>query len=409
MFEEAIFNKIINAWGKDQSHPHRDRKQKPLPDIKDIRVLVETALWASLKREEDRSITFSIVLLSKDKVAEEERTSGRKQIILPFDVSRPFSVELLTKIAPAFDYRTTSLIVAPIDDKKTEYEIWGVMFFDATTPTTSRFDEIPVGILGLNFPRPDIIMVTAVSPGSLLISRGDSQIGRFILGNFMEAIPNPFYSRAMGSYIKNQIKNNDLFKEFQSDYWVLYRETLDLLLAEASSRSHGGAIILIPDEKVRNYSEFFVSKYSFSKSLSLEPLLKKLLLALRSHDVFDILGDVALDRKISKRINLFAQLSCIDGALIISNRFQLISFGSTLGASKWKGNVFTGPDGFGGGGGNFDTSKLGTRHNATINFVGACADSIAFVVSQDGPIRGFVRKDKETILCWPDCRVSMFV
>lgn len=406
MFEEAISNKIINAWEKDQSHPYRGRKQKPLPDIKDIRVLVETAFWASLKREEDRFITFSIALLSKDNVAEEERTSGRKQIILPFDDSLPFSVESLTKIAPAFDYRTTSLIVAPVDDKKTEYEIWGAMFFDATTPTTSRFNEIPVAILELNFSRPDVIMVTAVSPGSLMISRGDSQIGRFVLGNFMEAIPNPFYSRAMGSYIKNQIKNDSLFKEFQSDYWILYRNTLDFLLAKASSRGHGGTIILIPDKKVKNYSEFFVSKYSFSESLSLEPLLRTLLLVSRSRDSLYI---VALNRKFSERINLFAQLSCIDGALIISNRLQLISFGSTLTAPKWTKYIFTGPDGFGGGGKKFDTSKLGTRHNATINFVGAYPDSIAFVVSQDGPIRGFVRKDKETILCWPDCRVSMFV
>ncbi len=68
-----------------------------------------------------------------------------------------------------------------------------------------------------------------------------------------------------------------------------------------------------------------------------------------------------------------------------------------------------GPDGFGGGGQIFDLSKYGTRHNSAIDFVAAVPGTIAFVVSQDGPIRGFVLKDQDTILCWPDCTTSMFI
>jgi hypothetical protein len=78
-------------------------------------------------------------------------------------------------------------------------------------------------------------------------------------------------------------------------------------------------------------------------------------------------------------------------------------------ASKWGKRILVGPDGFGGGGKEFDASTLGNRHNSTIDFVGACPGCIGFVVSQDGPIRGFARKDNDTILCWRDCRVSMFV
>jgi hypothetical protein len=71
--------------------------------------------------------------------------------------------------------------------------------------------------------------------------------------------------------------------------------------------------------------------------------------------------------------------------------------------------LITGPDGFGGGGEPFDLSKHGTRHNSAVDFVAAFPGSVVFVISQDGPIRAFAVKDATTILCWPDCRASMFI
>jgi hypothetical protein len=49
------------------------------------------------------------------------------------------------------------------------------------------------------------------------------------------------------------------------------------------------------------------------------------------------------------------------------------------------------------------------RHNSAINFAAQCDGSTAFVISQDGPIRAFIRLNDETVLYWPDCTVSMFV
>jgi len=397
MFEMEIFERIIQAWAADQSHPHRARKQKPLPDIRDLCAIVETAFWASLKREEDRPITFSIALMSKDDIAEEQG------FIMSFARSFPLTEESVAKLAPAFDPKTASLLVTPIDDKKTEYEIWAAMFFN---PTTDRFGEIPVAIADLDLLRPDVLMVTAITTGWLTITRGNWQIGRFAFGDFVRAIPSPFYSKAMGSHIIDAIKNDDGFKEHQSLYWHVYRDTLVRLLAEVSARGHGGTIVIIPDEKIQQYKSCFSSGYSFRESLDLESLLNRLLVFSKCKD---ILLKVALKKRYSERVNVLAQFACIDGALIVSSRLEVISFGARLGAPEWGGRIFVGPDGFGGGGEKFDASKLGTRHKSTIDFVGACPGCIGFVVSQDGPIRGFARKDNETILCWPDCRVSMFV
>jgi len=79
MFEDRIIQDIINAWQHDQDHLERGRRQRSIPDFDSVRVLIETAFLASLKREEDRSITFSLALLQRDEIDEEQRTSGRSQ------------------------------------------------------------------------------------------------------------------------------------------------------------------------------------------------------------------------------------------------------------------------------------------------------------------------------------------
>lgn len=251
---------------------------------------------------------------------------------------------------------------------------------------------------------PDVMMVRARSAGSLLITRGDSQIGRFSNGRFLRATPDPFYSRAMGNYILATIREHLGFKKHDNPYWYVYRDTLDVLLEEATSRGHGGTIVVIPEQNIEEARKYFSPRYSFAENISLEPIILDKLFG----DHLSEIVKLSILKSYLERIRFLAQLSCIDGSLILSDRLRILSFGSILHAPAWRGTVTTGPDGFGGGGSIFEAAKLGTKHNSAINFVGACPGSFAFVISQDGPIRGLIKKNDETVLCWPDCTVSMF-
>jgi hypothetical protein len=217
----------------------------------------------------------------------------------------------------------------------------------------------------------------------------------------------------MGSYIMNLIETDEGFNMQNKYYWDLYRDVLDRLLAEVSVRGHGGTIIIIPEQKVEQYKNGFTPGYSFKESLGLDTILNRIseysLYYKTPIDRENQVKILTLNKKYIERINIVAQLACVDGALILSSRLRIICFGSKLTARQWADEVRVGPDTFGGGGDEFNNLRLGTRHNSAINFVGACNGAVAFVISQDGPIRGFVRKDSKTILCWPDCRVSMLV
>jgi hypothetical protein len=163
---------------------------------------------------------------------------------------------------------------------------------------------------------------------------------------------------------------------------------------------------VIPDNKVAECRAAFQSKYPLQGTLRIDKSIEQLLSLPKSYEMAIYLS---YNRAIANRLNFLAQLACVDGALLLSDHLEPVAFGATVTARKWPGNVVVGPDSFGGGGQEFDLSRLGTRHNSAANFIGAFPYCYGFVLSQDGPIRGFIRKDENTLYCWPDCTVSMTV
>lgn len=397
MFDENIFQAIQRVWEQDQKHPFRDRKQKPIPNINDLRRIIEVSFFASLRREEDRPLTFAIALLPKWEVA------SSRQIIMSFNESLPFTVDSIQKLSPAFDHQITALIVGPKTEERKDYELWGAMYYHSSP---KYYQQIPFGV-ELIF-RPNVLMVTVTTAGSLLFSRGNTQLCRFVDGKIIPSVPTPFSSKAMGNYIIEIIKNDFGFKKFENSYWHEFRSSIEHLLSETSLRGHGSTIILLPNDYLESYASKYIAKYGFKGRLRIEELIIQRL----SYDNVDpiyTLAKLALGKLIIERLSILAQLSCIDGALLLTSNFRVVSFGATLHACEWHGDVIIGPDAFGGGGQLFNVKTYGTRHNSAINFIGECPRAIGFVISQDGMIRGFVRKDEHTILCWLDCMLSMFV
>lgn len=401
MLEQKLVDEILAAWEFDQNFPGRDRKKKPLPVAPDIKEILDKSFLASLRREEEKQITFCLAYLNKDDVQSETRVTSYKQLIVSFEKEIPLSVDGIAKIAPAFDPSISALIVGKANGADARFSIWGGMFFG---PSLDRFNEIPVGIHGHIFFRPDVFMVTANSAGSLTISRGNSQIGIFSSGCFTRATPTPFISQGLGCYLENNIQGMNGFALLKYAFLRLYVDALEHLLTQASIRGHGSTIILLSGtHKLPDLP--LVPKYCFAESLNVEELIYE-----TANNSKNFTGYLGYKKKLAERLDFLAQLSAIDGALVILPNFDVVTFGSTLrSTTSWKGHVLTGPDGFGGGGQRLDLSKYGTRHNSAIDFVAAVPGTIAFVISQDGPIRGFVMKDKDTILCWPDCTASMFI
>lgn len=402
MFERILFEQIQEIWKFEQVRCNESDKKSP-PEFGAIRAVVETAFLASLKKEEGQPLEFSLVLVTQEEIeATNQIYSHPTQVIMRFHQPLPLDVESITKIAGAFDKATTGLAVEPAQSEfATPYQIWGALFYG---PSTNLFNEVNLGGAGFGTLRPDCLIVTTASAGALSIARRLHLLGHFESGKFIRSVPSPFTSEAMGNYVISAVQRNKGWDP-QYSYWHMYVRALELVLAEASGRSHGGTIAMIPTDSVATSTGLFQPTYSFTGDLGIRFLMDHAMTSMKNHSYgFDM-----EKRLLARRLETLAQLASIDGALVITTEWDVLAFGAKLTAPRWTKSVLVGPDAFGGGGGIFERSKLGTRHNSAIDFIGACPAAICFVISEDGPIRGFAKRDDETILCWPDCRVSMSV
>jgi hypothetical protein len=254
--------------------------------------------------------------------------------------------------------------------------------------------------------RPDLFTVTARTPGSLQISRMNAHIGRFVSGDFIPAAPTPFTHRSLGKYLLRSLESTDLWQRYGTLYWHYYCDALKVLLAEAASRGHGATVVLLPSGVTAVPENCIDAQYRLEADVHLTTHFEEVL----TYGSCLVLGGIAYRRLILEHLQRLAQLSTVDGALILTPALELVAFGATLRARKWEGKPLLGPDGWGKASTDtFPAQRYGTRHNSAIDFAAACEGSTVFVISQDGPIRAFVRSDKDTVLCWPDCTVSMFV
>lgn len=398
MLDPKYTDQILDAWRADQEHPHRGRPKLSPPPVDAIRCLLDKCFLATLRDEEGQPIHFSVGF-----VWDQDPNSLVGPTMHPplrLDSESEFSAASLAKLAPAFDPVLTTIVLHWNSGNGT-LEYWGLW---SHAQGHNRFSEVPVGVAGgANF-RPDIFTVISKGRAAFAVARGNSLIGTFHAGYFKVAKPTPFTSHSLGRHVYAVVEKDPIFGSTGMSYWHYIRDGLELLLSEASLRGHGGTIVLLPPD-MASVDSCFASKYKLHGSVSLKETLKKCMECER-----EIATSIAYRKVANESIQRISQLAAVDGALILTFDLEVIAFGATLTAPRSSVIPTIGTDGFGSPSGQpFAVNRYGTRHRSAMDFAAAVPHAIAFVISQDGPIRAFRSEDGETVEVWPDCTTSMFV
>jgi hypothetical protein len=395
MFEKEIFQQIKAHWEREQTRCNKPAIESP--SLQDLQILVETAFLGSLKREEGKTVEFSLAFIS-----EIQSQSPQGGILYPietikFSSPEPLTLERISKLAPAFDKNTTAFAVELSEtDGIQTYQIWGAIYFGPKQEPTSYGFSFE----GLNVSRPDCFMITTISIGSLLLTRQDHVLGYFESGKFSPTIPTPFANGALLEYFEALFSGKGTTR---NGLFYVELPCIEKVLFNVSKKGNGGIVIFIPSGGEDKISDLYVDRNKFTANFRINFLLEQ-------SGRYSLTPHIQqIKRVISERLEALARLAFIDGALLVSTNWEVVGVGTKLTANKWNKRVITGPNSFNypGGGKVFDHSAYGTRHNSTINFIGACPEAVGFVISEDGPIRAFVKHDEETILCWEDVRLSM--
>jgi hypothetical protein len=316
------------------------------PDTADIEAIIDAAFWASLRREEGVTPTISLALLPPDRGSQAIR----------FAVDLPLRASALAKLAPAVERPGIHLGVWRHDH---HLAVWG------TTRVIPAF----------------CLVVEVVASGLLVIKHRNDPFGKFVNVAVLE-----------GDQVKMVDESFSMEPECPGPVKSLLGLEVPgrgpggvdvLVQLAASMRAHrrGGALLVVPAD-----SDAWRQSIVGPVLYGIDPPFSELADLVSREE--DEAGSHEWQEDLRRSIAAIAGLTAVDGATIITDRYELVAFGAKIALRPGSTNVervlvtepvegsqteYLAP-----------TQLGGTRHLSAAQFVQDQRDAIALVASQDG-------------------------
>jgi hypothetical protein len=324
-----------------------------LPDARDIQDMIDAAFWASLRREEGYEPKISLAFLRPEHTVSP----------VTFERTLPLQAAALARLAPAVERPGIHLGVWR---EQGELRVWG------TTRAIPTF----------------AFVLEVVDPGLLVIKHRRSDAGKFvnvlvlqgdeikIVDERASSLPDcpPVLTSLLG--MPSPVGDVDVLVE---------------LAVSMRAHKRGGSLLVVPAE-TDTWRESILepARYAIAPAFS---------------ELTALMGEDARERRerrwqdaLERVIEAIAGLTAVDGATIVSDRYELFAFGAKIGRRDgWtrvqelivtepiEGSVAT----------TIHPAELGgTRHLSAAQFVQDQRDALALVASQDG---------RFTIFAWSPC------
>ncbi|MGH9253965.1 MAG: putative sensor domain DACNV-containing protein [Vicinamibacterales bacterium] len=340
--------------------PPSDPAQPPfelLPTADHIEALIDTAFWASVRREEGFVPKISLAFLRPLPPIRP----------LMFEQPLPLEPSALTRLAAAVEQPGIHLGVWPADDG--QLAVWGTTHL------------IP----------PFCFVVEVIGPGLLVLKhRPRHESRKFVNVAVLE-----------GDRIKIVDERASLIADcpalltsmLGSDLALLQDEALNIqVLLALSMRRHGrGGILLVVPSDSDGWRESIVHPIRYA----VRPTFRELADILPEHGG---MPEHEWMEAVNRAIDALAGLTAVDGATVMTDRYELHAFGAKIGrrdgGAPVEEIVVTEPI-VGGTAERMHPGQLGgTRHLAAAQFVHDQPEGVALVASQDG---------RFTIFAWSPC------
>jgi hypothetical protein len=314
-----------------------------VPDAPTVTAVVDAAFWASLRREEGRPPRVSLAIVAPEH-------AGQPML---FERSLPLTADPLVRLAPAVERPGIHLGVWP--SARGELRIWGAV---RELPDFCLVTEVvEPGLLVLKYQREKDHKY-----GNIAVLRGD-QIRVVEEGDGALSGRPAMLSALLGA-----------------DGLVSWNDGGGLLTQLAvSMRGHGhGASLLVVPGGTDAWRESIEQPTTYP----IVPPFSALAALLERR------GDDPIADDIRVLVDAIAGLTAVDGAAILSHRFELLAFGATIrrreGRRPGEQVIVTEPV-TGDVPSRVPATELGgTRHLSAAQFVHDQQDALAFVASQDG-------------------------
>jgi hypothetical protein len=398
-----------------------------LPEVSKVERLLSVVYQASLLKEEDRQVTFRLILGEPAAFPEEGGPpAGFHRLV--FTQPRNFDQHELARLSPAAKYHRA--LIGVLEDPELGFVIWGIVqsgarwLRDTHGGRTSQSQVLP-----------SELVISVTGPGRLAVARGVETLGELREGVISRPSMDVFQARWLGERFAEIREEREILHAEQRagarEAWapldpdiigVIAQQMFKRVIFTMRMTHHGGLLLILPPEYAAGAARAAVlrSKYAFEQGESrrrYRTLIMRLMNALaeeggRSSPVPESVGwsqyetstspTIAdLDEAIFELSHLIAGLADVDGAVVMTKRFELLGFGAEIRGSDLP-DVITVQRAL-----DLEATRcemeptdgVGTRHRAAYRLCQHVRDALAVVASQDGSIR-FVTWMNDAVTYW---------
>ena len=390
-----------------------------LPDPAALEQLVSVAYQASLLHEEDRPVRFRLFVGDPARLpADVGPPQGLH--VMRFDEPRQFDEHEIQRLAPAAKYTRALIGVRRVRER--DFEIWGML------QSGPRWLQSARGGRPLPSPVPsDALVVRVVGPGRLAIVLGDVTLAELRGGELESNTMDAFESGWLAARFVRL--RTELLAEHETAMRGTQRVPLDpdvtrkiaqqmvkRLIATMRDSHHGGTLVLVPRERASHLTGkggAIRLKYAFVDGEPRRRYRTLILAVMRELAMAGAALDppperigwdayristrpaiVALDEAILEMSQLLAALGEVDGAVLLTDTFEVLGFGGEIVAPRLEiTDVQRALDLEGTVCESVPIDRVGTRHRSAYRLCGQEAGAIAIVVSHDGGVQFVACRD----------------
>lgn len=409
------WHEVQHAAGNDLPKPARERLEDAL----------SACYQASLLREEGRPVTCRVALASPDAfVASAGPPTGLHQ--LAFMEHRPLDQHELRRLSPAAAF-SRSFIGASLEGEDGPY-VWGLIHSGPQWLQSVR------GGRETQQAMPPVLTIAVTGPGRVLVSVGAQTIAELSHGTLVAGRLDVFQARWMDDWFhgfgEDMRREHARARHRTTASWtdadpafapMLARHVMRRVLTTIRGAQHGGTVLIVPAGRAHELLDrerLIHVKYRFddaepSRRISTLTLgiMRELASAHPGLDPTSPIGwnayetseagaIVEQDEALFEVAHLIADLSEVDGAVVMTDRLDLVGFGAEItGKLPEIGRVARAADLEGAHRTWVRTDRVGTRHRSAYRLCHEAHDVLALIVSQDGGLR-FVRWCNDAVTYW---------
>jgi hypothetical protein len=382
-----------------------------------LETLLDTAYHASFLRDEERPVTCRI-LVAPASTIDAEGGPPTGLLRMGFAEPRPFDEHEIRRLSPAAKYHRALI---GVDEHEGALVTWGIV------QSGPRWLQAAHGGRAVEPPLPARLVIRVVRPGQILVHCGSRPVAELRNGKLTDFALDVFQSQWLpGRFVeergqvvtehRNLVDGTKIAEVAYDLTKHVAQQMLKRVVSTMRAAHHGGTIVIAPpaclaDRHIRAKYEFrdeqprrrfralmqsilaVLAEQARDRSLATGPTAADTTMYLQATDprVAD------LDEALFEMGHLIAALADVDGAVVLTKRFEILGFGAEIAgdlppvtlvrrALDLEGETYI----------EETVDGVGTRHRSAYRLCAAVPTAIALVVSQDGGVR-FVTRHRDAI------------